>query len=187
MGVIQQNINQLIGIAGLASQLPFGQGIKDKVTSKRLSKAQSIAQQNRPYGKIGIDGPSQEIAKEQSDIAQRQFERNPTQSTYEDAVKSYNLSHKTQYLASQMQGYRDALTHQRTVGMEQANQHSQQIAQQQTRQKRKFMEYLGREDSSLGRIGDLPENLQRAIAKQYTPSMRKKLMDRMDKERKGMK
>lgn len=49
-------------------------------------------------------------------------------------------------------------------------------------QRRDFMEYLKKQPSSLGVIGDLDPALQKKIAKQYTPSMRKRIMDAADKE-----
>lgn len=81
----------------------------------------------------------------------------------------------------------DTLTGQKKVTMEQANQHSQQVVQQKAKQKRNFMEYLRKQDTSLGKVGDMDVGLQKKIAAQYTPSMRKKLMDEMDRASKGAK
>lgn len=50
-------------------------------------------------------------------------------------------------------------------------------------QKRKFMDYLAQQPTSLGgTVGDLPKPLQKQVASQYTKSQRKTMMDRMDEE-----
>lgn len=44
-------------------------------------------------------------------------------------------------------------------------------------------DYLAKQTSSLGgKVGDLPKNLQKQIASQYTKSQRTAMMDRMDKQ-----
>lgn len=49
--------------------------------------------------------------------------------------------------------------------------------------KRHFMDYLGRESTSLGgKVGDLPMNMQKQIAKQYSSADRKRMMDKYDRE-----
>ena len=45
------------------------------------------------------------------------------------------------------------------------------------------MAYLGRMETSLGgTVAELPKNVQHEIAKTYTRSQRKTIMDRMDRE-----
>lgn len=68
------------------------------------------------------------------------------------------------------------------VTMEQANQHAREKIMQQKTQRRNFMEYLGKQESSLGKVGDLPQSLQKQIAQQYTRSQRRTLMNKMDRE-----
>ena len=62
----------------------------------------------------------------------------------------------------------------------------QRVTQQQasmSSQRRNFMDYLAKQTSSLGgKVGDLPKNLQKQIASQYTKSQRTAMMDRMDKQ-----
>lgn len=55
------------------------------------------------------------------------------------------------------------------------------------KQRRNFMEYLAKQPSNLGKIGNLDPQLQKKIAQQYTPTMRRKLMDTVDKEAKNGK
>lgn len=54
-------------------------------------------------------------------------------------------------------------------------------------QRRNFMDYLSRQPSSLGTVGDLDPALQKKIAASYSPSMRKRLMDAADREAKNGK
>lgn len=71
------------------------------------------------------------------------------------------------------------------VKREQALERANAIQQAQQKQKRKFMDYLGKLETSWGgTIGDLPVNIQKNIAKQYSQKQRKELMDKMDKEKK---
>lgn len=51
-------------------------------------------------------------------------------------------------------------------------------------QRRNFMDYLSKQTTSLGgTVGDLPKDLQKQVASQYSKSQRKAMMDRMDKEK----
>lgn len=63
-------------------------------------------------------------------------------------------------------------------------QEATQAAQNERRSgRRKFSDYLASEPTSLGgKVGDLPKEMQQEIAKQYTKSQRKALMDRKDLE-----
>ena len=72
----------------------------------------------------------------------------------------------------------------------------QELAQKQMKQqqeakktqRRNFMDYLAQQPTGLGgTIGELPEDLQKQIASQYSKSQRKTMMDRMDKEAKNGK
>lgn len=72
----------------------------------------------------------------------------------------------------------------------------QELAQKQMKQqqeakktqRRNFMDYLSKQTTSLGgTVGDLPKDLQKQMASQYSKSQRKAMMDRMDKEAKNGK
>lgn len=57
--------------------------------------------------------------------------------------------------------------------------------QQQVQKRRNFMEYLAKQETSLGgTVGELPVSMQKEIAKTYTKSQRRTMMDRMDREAK---
>lgn len=66
---------------------------------------------------------------------------------------------------------------------EQAAQKVKQVQQAKKAQRRNFMAYLGKMETSLGgTVAELPKNVQHEIAKTYTRSQRKTIMDRMDRE-----
>lgn len=65
----------------------------------------------------------------------------------------------------------------------QAAQKVKQVQQAKKTQRRNFMNYLGKMETSLGgTVAELPKNVQHEIAKTYTRSQRKTMMDRMDRE-----
>ena len=71
---------------------------------------------------------------------------------------------------------------------EEANSKVKQIQEAKKKQRRNFMDYLSKQTTSLGgTIGDLPKDLQKQIASQYSKSQRKAMMDKMDKEAKNGK
>lgn len=58
-----------------------------------------------------------------------------------------------------------------------------QVQQAKQTQRRNFMAYLGKMETSLGgTVAELPKSVQNEIAKTYTRSQRKTIMDRMDRE-----
>ena len=66
---------------------------------------------------------------------------------------------------------------------EQAAQKVKQVQQAKKEQRRNFIAYLGKMETSLGgTVAELPKNVQHEIAKTYTRSQRKTIMDRMDRE-----
>lgn len=66
---------------------------------------------------------------------------------------------------------------------EQAEANVKQTQEAKQKQRRNFMEYLRKQQLQWGgTVGDLPDNLQKTIAKQYSKSDRQKLMNQMDRE-----
>lgn len=58
-----------------------------------------------------------------------------------------------------------------------------QIQEAKKKQRRNFMTYLSQMPTSLGGVvGELPKDVQKTIAKTYSKSERRSIMDRMDKE-----
>lgn len=70
--------------------------------------------------------------------------------------------------------------------MEEANDTSQKQVRAKTSQRRNFNDYLAKMSTSMGgTVGELPKEMQRAIASQYLAKDRKKIMD--EEDRKGGK
>lgn len=66
---------------------------------------------------------------------------------------------------------------------EEATKKVEQVKQAKKTQRRNFMDYLKKQETSLGgTVGDLPPAMQKQIASTYTKSQRKTMMDRMDRE-----
>ena len=63
-----------------------------------------------------------------------------------------------------------------------------QVQEAKKTQKRNFMSYLSQQPiSGGGTVGELPTNIQKQIASQYSKSERKKLMDTMDAQKESKK
>lgn len=72
--------------------------------------------------------------------------------------------------------------------MEEANNTSQKQVKAKASQRRNFKTYLAQQPTSLGgTVDDLPSDLQKKIASQYSRSDRKRMMDQMDREVKNGK
>lgn len=63
-----------------------------------------------------------------------------------------------------------------------AKQSAADAKQAKAKQRRSFKEYLAKQPSSLGQIGDLDPKLQALIAKSFSKTRHRQLMDIMDKE-----
>lgn len=194
MGVIQQGINQGLGLAALGvSQIP---SVKAKLeTNKEIAASEMAAEKARQsleasnatlqevYDKIDFDNPATvkqfeaefNDLKKQHEIAsgyanqkfKEAFELNPT---------SKNLRNY-QFLTDSLQSMQS-----------EANNKAQEVKEAKITQRRKFKDYLAQMPYSVGGqdgiIGNLPEKTQNLFAKQYNAKDRKSIMDKMDKERK---
>lgn len=68
---------------------------------------------------------------------------------------------------------------------EQAAKKVEEVKEAKKTQRRNFMDYLKKQETSLGgTVGDLPPAMQKQIAATYSKSQRKTMMDRMDREAK---
>ena len=66
---------------------------------------------------------------------------------------------------------------------EEAKKKVTEVKEAKKTQRRNFMEYLRKQETSLGgTVGDLPPAMQKQIASGYTKSQRQALMNKMDKE-----
>lgn len=202
MASIQQGINQLIGSAaigiGLYTRSPAGQANAATREAQRAENAAAGYKTTLANPDAFTGTPQEQALKKQGMKKLYQSSRdsavksrlqalnlNPTQERVDSYLDSYakqqaeiqeeNAQNKTTKAA---QAARTAMDRMRSLGME-------QIQQKKTR--RKFMDYLRQQDSSLGKVGDLPPNVQKAIAKSYTAKDRKKLLDAADAAKKEEK
>ena len=195
-GSIQGDINQIIGMVGALeglSGVPQRRAAKkaeiekEKAAQAALDKREQVLAEAADVAGKGVqaDVPgtvayqtSQDIAKERTEVARQQFERNPSNDTYR----------KYSHLRSMAYGLPSLILpadeEEQSIAMDRV---SRQQEAKKT-QRRNFMSYLAQQSTSLGgTVGDLPMPLQRQIASQYNKSQRKTMMDRMDKEAKNGK
>lgn len=195
-GTIQGDINQMIGMVGALeglSGVPQRRAAKkaeiekEKATQAALDKKEQVLAEAADVAGRGVqaDVPgtvayqtSQDIAKERTEVARQQFERNPSSDTYR----------KYSHLRSMAYGLPGLILP--ADEEEQSSAMDRMGKQQEAKktQRRNFMSYLAQQSTSLGgTVGDFPTTLQRQIASQYNKSQRKTMMDRMDKEAKNGK
>lgn len=196
MANIQQGINQLISMAalgaGIYSRSPAGQANSATREANRYAGAAAGYQKTISNPDAFTGTPEQQTLKRQgtqklyqssrdSAVASRLRAVNlkPTKSRVDSYLDSYAQQQaeireeKAQSAASM--AAQKAMARMRQMGMDQIN---------QNKARRSFMDYLKDQGSSLGRVGDLPPAVQKEIAKNYSPSQRKKLMDAEDEKRK---
>ena len=195
-GSIQGDINQMIGMVGALegfSGVPQRRAAKkahiekEKATQAALDKREQVLAEAADVAGRGVqaDVPgtvayqtSQDIAKERTEVARQQFERNPSNDTYR----------KYSHLRSMAYGLPGLIL---PADEEEQSSAMDRVSRQQEAkktQRRNFMSYLAQQSTSLGgTVGDLPMSLRRQIASQYNKSQRKTMMDRMDKEAKNGK
>lgn len=177
MGVIQNAINQMLGTAGIAARLSPDYETKQEL--HKLGKQEQILSKQAESAELrGIEQVTDpdllrnigDIKERQLDLAKRKFQLAPTKEGFQDVVskqQSYRRFNQIEDILVQKQ--------------DQALNQSAQISEAKQSQRKNFMSYLKNvEIQGGGKVGDLPLNMQRQIAKQYTPSERKKLMSNQD-------
>ena len=116
-----------------------------------------------------LDNARSKIKKQ---LSKKKFQLDPTEENFQATVQkqqSYRSFNK----------YEELMMRQQEAMQKVAN---KQDAKQ--KQKRNFMSYLKEQPTNLGTtVGELPLNIQKQLAKQYSPAQRKQLMDTIDKER----
>lgn len=171
--MIQNALNQALGTAGIAARL--SPALEEK--AKQHHEIQS--------GKKTIG------ALEEAEAQAMRLDQKQAASAYEQQRIS-----KAQELFGKYPYAKEAKQFKKMLPMSWGEDEDDDIARQaeamqkvenkqkaQKTQKRNFMEYLGKQPTSLGgTVSQLPPSLQQQIAKQYTSSQRKTMMDKMDKE-----
>ncbi len=185
MGVIQNAMNQLLGTASIAARLSPNYETKQELHKLgKQEKALSLQQGSLPLvdydelneGKTIAAKQHKEVLEKQAEVAQRQFELNPTKESMRKA--SFARSGAGEGPLFTLPADPDE------IRMEQANLKAAQKSETKQKTRRNFMNYLKNiEIQGGGKVGDLPEPMQKKIAAQYSQAKRKSIMDSMDKEK----
>lgn len=172
--MIQEAINQALGTVGIAARLSPEYETKQELhQAKKQEKALTMQQDALPQITPEEFEAQKTVAAKQhkqaeqklADVKQKIFELNPSKQTMREAHLAQSSAYNIPLMTFQ----------------ENANSKAKQVSQAKRSQRRNFMEYLRKEPiSGGGTIGDLPPHVQKSLAKQYTKSQRKQLMDRED-------
>ena len=213
-GTIQGNINQALGTLGALSTFsPQLQDHAEKMAEKgKIKKEEKVLKEQiaaaTSTGNALKPQVEEDINKRTLDLAKRKYELNPSEETYKEYARQIPgkpINEDPEIIHQErMEGVSDLArrnaeynyAYQQAYGREMSNLAAQQQAmdrvsrQQEAKktQRRNFMSYLAQQPTSLdGTVGELPMQLQKQIASQYSKSQRKTMMDRMDKEAKNGK
>ena len=201
MANIQKGINQLISTvaigAGLYARSPGGQA--------RAADREANTSANAAAGyRRTLADPTAFTGTPEQQQFQRQGMEGLYRSSRDSAVKSrlraLNLKPTQDRLNSYLNSYAEQQAEMRAESAQQATRAAQasqkamdrmrQLGMQQIDQRdkrRSFMDYLKDQPTSLGKVGDLPQNIQKQIAKSFSSTDRKKLMDEEDRKRQEAK
>lgn len=200
MGVIQNAINQALGTAALATRLSSRLEAKAKTRAELADlerQEQSIKlQQEALSPMVNVEDYLSEESKEAaslqmkeseqklSDIKQRQLELKPSKESAAAAVLQRSVARRGTFMTIK-EDPEEILREQYDIAeAERAMKKAADIQNTKQSVKRNFKDYVGKLKTSLGgKVGDLPENMQKAIMKQYSTKERKKLMNTIDKEK----
>ena len=186
----QQSVNQAFSTAGALAGLS---GIPQKKAAEKAEiekekaeqaalekKEEIIAEQAYIASKdarVNIPGTTQfkifrDIAKEATEIARQQFERNPSNDTYRKYSHIRSMAYAEPFRTLHHDEKKQSTAMDRMIKQQEAKK----------TQRRNFMSYLAQQT-----VGDLSSDIQKQIASQYNKKQRKTMMDRMDKEAKNGK
>lgn len=173
MGVIQNAMNQMLGIASAVARLSPNYetnqelhklGKQEKALSLQQKLLPTISPDEVNKGKTIAAKQHKEILEKQAEVAQRQFELKPTK---ESMIKA-SLA---RYSADE-------------IRQKQSNIKAAQKSETKQKTRRNFMNYLKNiEIQGVGKVGELPQPIQKKIAAQYSKEKRKYIMDSIDKEK----
>lgn len=177
--MIQQAINQALGTAGIAARL--APGYEQRQELHQLGKEEKVLQQQSAAASLkgqDVKDPDLirnigDIKKREMELAKRKFQLAPTEENFQQSVK-------------QQQAYRRFNTYEELMMRQKESlAKADGIIEAKKEQKRNFMSYLQKQPiAGGGTVGELPIQVQKQIASQYSKTQRKKLMDTMDMESK---
>lgn len=183
MGSIQSSVNQILGQAAILSALhahsPAGKAKAELRTlnqkEKTLSTMYKAGVQKSQATGIEDTETFGEVNRQQSEINKRRFELRPTMKNARRMLSLPESESMDDMVTTVSPG---------EMASSRAMQHMAD-AQSQKRARRNFMTYLREQPMSIGgKVGDMPQNIQKQIAAHYGPKQRKALMDQMDREAK---
>lgn len=162
MGVIQQGINQLIGTAAAAARLAPGFELKEAQRAwKKTDKA--IINATNAFGNVEGTKPG---------------ERRAEFTNAEDAKLFQESGLMEQHLEHIQEGVKLGIISSKNYKESFKGIRGLQKAIDQYNQQQTFEEYLNDLEVSFGgKVGDLPENLQKKIAEQYSDSQRQQFKE----------
>ena len=167
---IQAAVNQTLSIAGLLiSMNPTLKAAAERNQQKAaLSRRAGILEKGLEIAKASGDKDlNQELSQKLSETKKEQFMKDPTSESYS--------------------AYQQVEQQRRMSAEEAAAKADKAMADAQTEKRkgrRRFAEYLALEPTGYGvTVGQLPKNVQKELAKQYSKAERKELMDRRDAEK----
>lgn len=194
----QGAVNEVINQAGLYSALAGGPqdlkerlrlGKEEKILGKQIDNAAadvgeaiSATQKAKAAGdsatieelKKKAKGQNEELSRlvgRNLEIQERKYQLNPSQKNYEAVMAARRVGETS-------------LEEKQDLAMKKTSEQ----AEAKKKQRRNFKTYLAQQPTSLGgTVGDLPSDLQKKIASQYSRSDRKRMMDQMDREAKDGK
>ena len=191
--MIQGSINQLLQSAAIFGRL--APDYEKKVEMRQLNKQEDVLKGQVKASKQSFNKRAEmneqedfsqdiDVLKQTTEkgvqLAEKGFELNPSTETYEKLLKRKSAAKDAEQLETNYLEARQKLA-------EQKAQSALQLEQKRiSKSKRNFMEYLGKQETSLGgTVSQLPPAMQKQIASQYSKSQRQALMNRMDKEAKN--
>lgn len=213
MGMIQQSINNAINTASIMTALyahsPTGQAAAE---NKRLNKIQKVGEKavedlkaQNPTSSEDILKQKQqleELQKYKQDSLKKQFELNPTKKGYDKLTEAREKGEKNmdimneRYNAaaeeeSRQADFEEQMGNQETDYAQQAaakTDAARNARSVQKKARRNFMDYLKNMETNLGgTVGGLPKDAQKQIAKNYSSSERRKIMNEADRQKGGNK
>lgn len=198
-GQIQSSINNILDKAAIAKKLdPKAQLEAQKQAELETLDAResALGERNKALveaqkGRADVDNnemrmklrmsdldEAKNIGDERFDIAKKRFELSPSKDTYDAYAKS-RVANKNfnDFYNARKKAYDEGRQQQAMADM-------QSQAEAKKKLRRNFMDYIGQQPTSLGgTVGELPKDMQKQIASQYSKGDRKRMMDSMDKEK----
>lgn len=177
MGVIQSAINQVLGTAGIAARLSPEYETKQELY-KLEKEEQVLSKQSEAAKLVGKEATDPDLIRSIGEIKEREMELSKKKFQLDPTEENFQATVQKQQSFRSFNKYEELMMKQQEAMKNVAN---KQDAKQ--KQKRNFMSYLKKQSTNLGgTVGELPLNIQKQLAKQYSPAQRKQLMDTMDKE-----